>query len=130
MEEIKVMKLCLSILNNGSSIEELNITYMVLFQKIKNPNKMANFLLISICNVIYKIITEVLANRLKCILEMVISPNQSNFVPKRLISTNVIIAYELMHTHKKRCNGKEGSLGLKFDMSKAYDRVEYWSFLP
>ena len=89
---------------------------------------MADFRLISLCNVIYKIISKVLVNRLKLILPQINTSSQSAFVPGRLITDNVLVAYEslhAMHCHKK---GKTGSIALKLDISKAYDRVE-WSFL-
>lgn len=62
-----------------------------------------------------------LANRLKKALPSVISSNQSAFVPGRLISDNILIAYELTHFLKNKKRGTESYAAVKLDMSKAYD---------
>ena len=77
---------------------------------------------------VYKLVSKTLANRLKKILGEIIYPNQSAFVPGRLISDNSILAYEMSHFLRRKRTGRTGFMALKLDMSKSYDRVE-WPFL-
>ncbi|KAL0455247.1 UNVERIFIED_CONTAM: hypothetical protein Slati_0863900 [Sesamum latifolium] len=115
-------------LNNGILPSELNHIYIVLIPKCKNPEHVSQFWPISLCNVIYKIASKVLANRLKPMLDSIISENQSAFIPGRYITDNILIAFEVNHHLRNKRKGKEGVATLKLDMSKAYDRVE-WAFL-
>ena len=83
----------LDYLNYGVMLPDINHTNIVLIPKVKNPEKMFDFQPISLCNVSYKIISKVLANRLKQILLTIISPIQSAFVPGRLITYNIFFFY-------------------------------------
>lgn len=96
--------------------------------KVKKVRKSSDLRPISLCNTVYRVITKVLENRLKVILDSLISENQSAFVPGRLISDNTLLAFELLHSMKCQKKGKIGYRALKADMSKAYDRAE-WGFL-
>ena len=118
----------LDFLNSSNMLFEINYTHIVLIPKIKSLERISDYRPISLCNVIYKIISKVLANRLKLIFLMVISPTQIAFVPGHLITDNVLVVYETLHTIHGRRSGRRGSLALKLDINKTYDHVE-WPFL-
>ena len=123
-----VINVVLDFLNNGIMVLDLNYTHIVLIPKIKSSEKITDYRPISLCNVIYKIMSKVLANRLKLIFPNLIATTQSAFVPGCLITDNFLVAYESLHAMHCRKKGRRGSLALKLDVSKAYDRVE-WAFL-
>jgi hypothetical protein len=118
----------LQAVNSGVIPDRWNDTTVVLIPKIDNPNLVTQYRPISLCNVIYKIISKMLALRLKGILPEVIAPVQSAFVPWRLITDNVLLAYECVHAIKNKRSRNNGSCVVKLDMHKAYDQVE-WVFL-
>ncbi|KAL5552000.1 hypothetical protein UlMin_002176 [Ulmus minor] len=118
---------CLGFVNGGHPLGSINETIITLLPKIKNPTRITEFRSISLCNVLYKIISKMLANRLRKIMDSVISQEQSAFIPGRLISDNAIIGFECLHAIKRQ-KTKKNFLALKLDMAKAYDRVE-WGFI-
>ena len=87
---------------------------------------MSDFRAISLCNVIYKIVSKVIASRLKPLLNSLVFETQSAFVANRLITDNILIAFESLHHMKNNCSGKQGYMALKLDMSK---RMIGWSGL-
>jgi hypothetical protein len=105
-----------------------NATDIVLIPKTKNPRSVSDFRPISLYNVFYKLISKVLSNRLKVVLPLIISCNQSAFIPGRLILDNILAAYETLHTMYIRMWSKVGFMGIKLDMSKTYDWVK-WIFI-
>ncbi|XP_075644988.1 uncharacterized protein LOC142615977 [Castanea sativa] len=118
----------LNVLNFNTPMSELNETNITLVPKIKHPIKMKDFRPISLSNVAYKLISKVLANRLKAILPQIISENQGAFISKRLITDNILVAFELMHYLDHKKDGRDSFMAIKLDMSKAYDRVK-WKFI-
>lgn len=100
---------------------------MCLIPKVKQPRQMTDLRPISLCNVLYRILSKVMANRLKVCLPHLISDKQSAFVEGRLLTDNALIAFEINHYMKRRTQGVNGVV-LKIDVSKAYDRLE-WCFL-
>ena len=123
-----VTSMVLNVLNCNKSIVEINKTYITLVPKTKSPTKMTKYRPISLCNVVYKLISKVLANRLKVTLPHLITENQSVFLSERLITDNVLVAFEVMHYLEHKRDGKDCYMAVKLDMSKAYNRVK-WGFI-
>jgi hypothetical protein len=119
-----VGKVVLDFLNHGIFNPFLNITHIVLIPS----TRVTDYRPISLCNVLYKLMVKVLANRMKKILNSIISPSQSAFLPGRLTMDNVIAAFKALHFMNTRLKGRKGYISLKLNMSKAYDRVK-WDFL-
>ena len=80
----------------------MNFTHIVMIPKTNEPNYMANFHPISLGNVLSRIYSKVLANRIKRILPNVISDAQSAFVPNRLIIDNTTVAFEVLHRMRNK----------------------------
>lgn len=94
----KVKRAILDFLNGGSFDPVINETFITLIPKTPTAASVGEYRPISLCNVLYKLIAKVLANRLKTVLPSIISHNQSAFVPGRLITDNVLVAYEALHS--------------------------------
>jgi hypothetical protein len=80
------------------------------------------------CNMLYKLVAKVLANRLKKVLHKCISDSQSAFVPCRSIHDNAMVACEVVHYMKTDRRQTNKNVALKLDISKAYDRIN-WLYL-
>ncbi|XP_031091035.1 uncharacterized protein LOC115996030 [Ipomoea triloba] len=123
-----VTSFVLDCLNSGSFPEGLNATNVVLIPKKSVPQTVSDLRPIALCNVVYKIMAKLLANRMKPLLGNLISESQSAFIPGRLITDNILVAAEVGHfLNRKQC-GVAGWGALKLDMANAYDRME-WPFL-
>ena len=104
--------------HSGHILKSTNETLISLIPKTDCPTKITEYRPISLCNVLYKIISKVLSNRLKSVLDRCISPSQSAFVPGRQILDNVLIAHESIHFLKNKRTGKNGYMAIKLNMSK------------
>ena len=117
-----------SFFHSGYLLKSINETLIGLIPKPYSPSTLTEFRPISLCNVLYKIIFEVLTNRFKCVLNSCHSHPQSAFVPERQNLDNVLITHESIHVLKNKRIGRDYYIAIKLDMSKTYDRVE-WRFL-
>lgn len=110
-----------------TSIKDINQTLLVLIPKVDHPESLKEFRPIALCNVVYKLITKVIANRLKGHLNKIISSAQCSFIPGRHSSDNIVVAKEVIHT-MRNLRGSKSFMATKIDLEKAYDRLN-WDFL-
>jgi hypothetical protein len=108
---------------NNRLLKDHNHTFIALIPKHLGASTVHQFRPISLCNIIYKIISKILANRFKALLHLFISPYQSAFVPSRSIQDNSIMAHELFNVINSK-KGRGGLMAIKIDMEKAFDRME------
>ena len=99
-----------------------NSTFLALIPKEKEAKSFDRFRPISLCNIGYKIMTKIMANRLKHILPYLIPENQGGFVKGRKIWDNIILVQEAIHSSHK--NGDRGMV-VKLDLANAFDRVSH-----
>ncbi|KAL0420569.1 UNVERIFIED_CONTAM: hypothetical protein Slati_3079800 [Sesamum latifolium] len=78
-------------------LKQVNSTLISLIPKVNTPTVVAEFRPISCCNVLYKVITKILVQRMRGILDKFISPSQNAFVPGRSIGENILLAQELFN---------------------------------
>ena len=110
---------------NGKVIGSINSTFLALIPKENNSVSFNDYRPISLCNLIYKIISKVLSNRIKPFLEICLSVKQMGFLKGRRIQDAIGASHEGLHSIKKK-NTK--ALVLKLDLIKAFDNIK-WGFL-
>lgn len=114
-------------LMNGEFPVHLNRSLITLIPKIDNPENITQFRPITLCNVSYKIVTKIIVQRLRCVLDKIVGPFQASFMLGRHTKDNIIITQEVIYTLMNK-KGKKGGLVLKIDLEKAYDWID-WDFL-
>ncbi|KAL9224822.1 hypothetical protein vseg_000822 [Gypsophila vaccaria] len=110
----------------GKLLKQLNHTLVTLIPKKDRPTSVIDFRPIACCNVVYKILSKVLCNRLSLVLPDIVSLNQSAFIKGRQIVENVLICQDLVRLYGRSACSPRAIL--KIDLKKAYDSVE-WCFL-
>lgn len=109
---------------NGFMSSEINHSHIILIPKIDSPCLITHYRPISLCNVTYKLIANILVKRLRLVMANIISPLRSAFVQGRLIQDNSVLTHEVFHMLRKKRSGRK-FMDIKADIEKAYDRMEW-----
>ena len=110
---------------NGRLDACIQENFICLVQKKENVTLVKDFRPISLTTLAYKVVAKVLSERLKQVMDAIISPTQSAFIEGRQILDPILIANEAVEDY--RAKRKKGWI-LKLDLEKAFDRVN-WNFL-
>ena len=124
---VNLTQAVISFFRCGSMPKDINSSLIVLIPKVIAPLTFNNYRPISLCNVVYKVISKILVSRIKPFLPKLISPTQFVFIPDRWIIENQVIVHELIHSFKTR-KIKTWQMAINLDLQKAYDKVN-WDFL-
>lgn len=103
-------------------ITEINFINICLIPKFSQPELISQFRPIMLCNAVYKIVSRIVVNILKGLMDLIISPNKTGFIPNRNIQENIVVAQEIMHT-MHHLKGNSCCFCIKVDLAKAYDRL-------
>lgn len=103
----------------------LNSTFIALIPEEESTITLDKFRPIALCNIIYKVISKVIANKLKPLLPLLISPEQSGYIEGRQILDGIILTHEIIHSLKI---SKQAGMILKIDLSKAFDKLS-WTYI-
>jgi len=103
-------------------LKAFNATFLTLIPKEHGADSPGKFKPVSLCTVILKIITKVMANRLKSLMSGLISLEQSSFFEVRKILDGIILTHEMIHSLKQM---KSLGMLIKVDITKAYDKVSW-----
>lgn len=96
----------------------INTTILALIPKRTEAREIKDYRPISCCNVLYKVISKIIANRFKTSRHEFIALNQSAFVKMRHLIENLLLATELIKDYHK--DSISARCAIKFDISKAF----------
>lgn len=115
-------------LNTGSIPSSVSHMFIILIPKVKSPTRVTEYCPIAPCNILYRLISKALANRLQKILPSVTFESQCAFQSNKSILDYILVTFMTLHHMNIQKSKNMSFMAMKLDMSKVYDRVE-WKFL-
>lgn len=97
-----VSRFALDFFESGILPTETNDALVFLIAKMVKPERIIQFRPISLCNVLFKIITKTMVMRLKKVMNKLIDPAQSSFIPGRLSTDNIVVVQEAVHSMRRK----------------------------
>ncbi|XP_074318879.1 uncharacterized protein LOC141655711 [Silene latifolia] len=122
----EVCSVVMDFFTTGCLLTQINATNITLIPKCDRPTAVSHFRPIACCNLIYKVISKLLCNRLATVLPDIIHENQGAFIKGRSIIENVLICQDIIHLYSRKAVTPRCLF--KIDLQKAYDTVE-WDFV-
>eukprot|EP00253_Pinus_taeda_P004744 PITA_04744 len=111
--------------NNRTILKAFNTAFISLIPKQDNAMTADRFRPIALCNVVYKIISKVIANKLQPLLPTLVSREQMGYVEGRQILNNIIQAHEVVHSLTSK---RQAGMIMQLDLEKAYDKLN-WAYI-
>ena len=111
--------------NDSLSVTQKQGVITCLPKPNKNKHFLKNWRPISLLNVVYKMMSSVIANRLKSVLDKVISNDQKGFISGRFIGENIRLIYDILFESKQQ---NIPGLLVSIDFQQAFDSIS-WKFI-
>ncbi|GFZ21539.1 hypothetical protein Acr_29g0007010 [Actinidia rufa] len=112
--------------SSGHIFKQINHSILALIPKTKDANRVENFKPIACCNVLYKVISKIIASRLAPTLSSIVDPAQSAFIQNRSMIDNIFLLQELLRQYRRKRASPRCILNV--DLRKAFDSID-WVFL-
>lgn len=106
--------------------ENFNYSFVTLVPKVDDASRITQFQPMALSNFIFKIIPNIIAECLKPIASRIVSPHQAAFISGQNIFNSIGLVLEGIRLLRNKV--WDGNLGIKLDISKAFDTMQ-WDFI-